>query len=119
MERRVRLRRASDIKAIYEEGKTWKHPLLVLMARPNRRPVTRIGVTASKRLGSAVVRNRAKRLLREAARRLYNKFGSGWDVMLIARTRMVDARAEEVERALAALLRRAQLAQRQRENNSA
>jgi len=57
-----------------------------------------------------VERNRAKRLLREAARHLYSKYGDqGWDMMLVARPRLVDAKMSQVERALASLLERARL----------
>ena len=56
-----------------------------------------------------MARNRAKRLLREAARRLYPQFGAGWDVMLVARVNILEAKAPQVEAALASLLKRAGL----------
>jgi ribonuclease P protein component len=83
--------------------------MLVLVARPNGLDLSRVGVTASRRLGGAVPRNLAKRLLREAARRLYPQFGTGWDVMLIARSGVLKAKEPQVEEALASLLRRARL----------
>jgi ribonuclease P protein component len=57
-----------------------------------------------------VERNRAKRLLREAARHLYPEFQSkSWDIMLIARPQLVNASEREVEKALSTLLERAGL----------
>jgi len=110
MERRIRLRRSSDVKRVYDEGKSWVHPLLVLIVRPNDLGLSRVGVTASRKVGSAVKRNRAKRLLREAARRLYHRFETeSWDVMLIARPKLVGVKEIEVEQALASLLNRAGL----------
>jgi ribonuclease P protein component len=109
MERRVRLRRTKDVRQVYDEGRSWKHPLLVLIARPNGLDLSRVGVTASRKLGGAVARNRAKRLLREAARHLYPRFVAGWDVMLIARNGILKAKEPQVEEALASLLRRAGL----------
>jgi len=110
MERRIRLRRSSDVKRVYDEGKSWAHPLLVLIVRPNDLGLSRVGVTASRKVGGAVERNRAKRLLREAARHLYPEFESkGWDVVLIARPKLIEAKEAEVEKALASLLNRAGL----------
>lgn len=107
VERRIRLRRTTDVRLVYDEGRSWAHPLLVLVVRPNGLDFSRVGVTASRRVGKAVARNRAKRLMREAARRLYPQFGVGWDVMLIARAAILKVKEPQVEQALASLLRRA------------
>ena len=105
----MRLRRTDDVRRVYDKGRSWAHPLLVLIIRPNGLDFSRVGVTASRRVGGAVARNRAKRLLREAARRLYPQFGAGWDVMLVARVSILKAKEPQVEKALASLLKRAGL----------
>ena len=110
IERRIRLRHSRDVQRVYDEGRSLAHPLLVMIVLPNDVDLSRVGVTASRRVGGAVERNRAKRLLREAARHLYPEFQSkGWDVMLIARPQLVNASEREVEKALSTLLERAGL----------
>ncbi len=109
MERRIRLRHTNDVRQVFDKGRSWAHPLLVLIARPNGLDLSRVGVTASRKLGNAVARNRAKRVMREAARGLYPQIGAGWDVMLVARKRILRVKEPQVERALAALLERAGL----------
>ena len=110
MERRLRLRHSRDVQRVCDEGESWAHPLLVLVIRPNVVGFSRVGVTASRNVGNAVERNRAKRLLREAARHLYPLYESeGWDVMLIARPKLIGVEEMAVEEALASLLERAGL----------
>ncbi|HEC33396.1 MAG TPA: ribonuclease P protein component [Chloroflexi bacterium] len=109
MERRVRLRRSADVALIRREGRSWSHPLLVLVARPNGLDLARVGVVASRRLGKAVARNRAKRLLREAARRLHADLKPGWDLLFIARPEILKVKEPQVWEALNLLAKRAGL----------
>ena len=60
---------------------------LVLYARKNRSATNRVGVTVSKKLGCAVVRNRIRRRLREVYRLNEAKFAPGWDIVVVARSR--------------------------------
>ncbi len=63
----------------------------VLYARPNRTEGNRIGITVSKKLGHAVVRNRTRRRIREIYRLNEQRFAPGWDIVVVARTRAVEA----------------------------
>ena len=58
---------------------------IIILAAPNAERHARIGITVSKRIGSAVKRNRYKRLFREIYRRHKELFPSGYDFVLIAR----------------------------------
>ena len=64
---------------------------LVLYARCNRTATNRVGIAVGKKLGKAHIRNRARRRLREVYRLNEEKFSSGWDIVLVARSRCVDA----------------------------
>ena len=64
---------------------------LVLYARRNRTGTNRVGITVSKKLGKANVRNRVRRRLREVYRLNEEKFQSGWDIVIVARTRAIRA----------------------------
>ena len=63
----------------------------VMYARPNRSQCNRVGITVSKKLGHAVVRNRTRRRIREIYRLNELRFAPGWDIVVVARTRAVEA----------------------------
>ena len=64
---------------------------LVLYARKNRSATNRVGVTVGKKLGHAVVRNRVRRRLREVYRLNEDRFLPGWDIVVVARSRCIQA----------------------------
>ena len=64
---------------------------LVLYARKNRSTTNRVGITVGKKLGGAVVRNRVRRRLREVYRLNEERFLPGWDIVVVARSRCIQA----------------------------
>jgi ribonuclease P protein component len=81
-----RLTRRSEFLRVAGRGRKAARPGLVLQALPSETRALRLGFTATKKIGGAVVRNRAKRRLREAARlTLSGDAAPGWDLVLIAR----------------------------------
>jgi len=106
------LKTTTDFQRVRREGQSWSHPLVVLSACPNDQNETRIGITASKSVGGAVARNRAKRRLREAMRRKEKESGisGGWDFILIARPPLVKAEWRKVIDALNGLMQKWQIA---------
>ena len=75
----------------------------VLYARRNRTGMNRVGITVSKKLGHAVVRNRTRRRIREIYRLNEERFTPGWDIVIVARTRSVDANFSKMTAALLSL----------------
>ena len=99
MNSRFTLKQNSDFRRLYAKGKTSANRYLVLYCRHNGRGVNRMGYTVSSKLGGAVVRNRVRRRLREIARLNMPGLKSGWDVVVVARTRAVAASYAELDRA--------------------
>ncbi len=110
MQRRFRLTRSEDFKRVRRSGKSYAHPLLVLVVHAADHGQLHVGVAASRTVGNAVERNRAKRLMREAIRTLIPSLPTGWDLLCIARPPLLSSDVFQVREALLILLRRAGLA---------
>ncbi len=80
-----RIRRSADFQRTYKLRRSAADPLIVVFGFPNELPHTRLGISASRRLGGAVVRNRWKRLLREAFRLSCLRLPPGVDLVVIPR----------------------------------
>jgi ribonuclease P protein component len=109
MESRFRLRENERFQRVRAEGRSWSHLLLVLCALPNGLEYSRFGFSVSKRVGRAVVRNRVKRLLREAARARQDLIAPGQDLVFIARRPIAEMEYGEVDQAVEQLLKQAGL----------
>jgi len=81
------LTRNNDFLRLYRRGKSLADPCVICYLMPNRLGVVRLGLTTSKKIGGAVARNRARRVLRAAFRDILPLFKSGYDIVLVARTK--------------------------------
>lgn len=106
MKREQRLRRPRDFSAAYRSGRAHGNQTLVVRVRPNGGTATRFGFAVGKAVGGAVVRNLVKRRLREIARGTATK--PGLDIVVGARKPAAEATYQELERAFASLMRRAE-----------
>ncbi|HET6845530.1 MAG TPA: ribonuclease P protein component [Anaerolineales bacterium] len=107
MQRNFRLTRSEDFERVRRSGRSFSHPMMVLVARPSELEHIRVGVVAGRAVGNAIARNRAKRRLREAVRAVQNTVQPGWDIILIARLPLLASASIQVMDALKTLLRRA------------
>lgn len=111
MERKFRLNHTLDIQRVRREGKSFAHPLFVLITLPDQ-SVERslIGVIATKSVGGAVERNHAKRLLRASADSLAGHIKDGNMILLVARKRILEAdSSDDVREILESQLKKADL----------
>lgn len=112
--RRVqRLRSPRDFQRVRAQGRRVSGAVLLLgyaaRSEPDNSGLTRIGLSVSRRVGGAVVRNRVKRRLREVIRRQLARIAPGYDLVITARPGAADARMETLEQDVAVLLARARL----------
>ena len=82
---------------------------LVLYARKNRTDSNRVGITVSKKLGKAHIRNRTRRRIREVYRLNEEAFQPGWDIVVVARSKAVEADFGDLTRGYLALAKKAGL----------
>lgn len=99
MKRAFTIKENYEFRRMYAKGKSGVSPWLVVYMRPNKLGHNRLGLTVSAKLGHAVVRNRIRRRLREIFRLNQPKLKQGYDVIIVARTRAVDAPYRDLERA--------------------
>lgn len=88
---------------LYRQGKSQVTPFFVVYSKKNRLKINRLGITATKKIGNAVERNRAKRVIREAYRLLEPQLPIGMDIVIVARRKTVFLKMQTVMTALAGL----------------
>jgi len=112
MERRLRLRREAEVRAVRSRGRSWADGPLVARILPNQidPPQNRYAVVAGKKVGKAVQRNRLKRLVREALRHLHPTLAQGHDLVVVVRGDVEEMPSYDVARtSLERMFRRAGL----------
>ena len=103
----VRLQRNAQFRRVYAEGRRAEGRLAVLYALDAPGQPRAVGVVTSRKIGGAVVRNRARRLLREAYRLNQHKLKDNVQLVLIARSAINGKRRPEVESAVLGLFQEA------------
>jgi ribonuclease P protein component len=98
------LRSAVDFQQIQGQSRTRAHPTLLVRYRQNDLGQTRFGISTGRRIGTAVVRNRSRRRLREILRRLSARVEPGWDVLVVCRKPAAEASQVELTEILTKLM---------------
>ena len=109
MKRAVTLKENHEFRRMYKKGASAVGGGMVLYCRKNRLGHNRLGLTASVKLGHAVVRNRARRRLREVYRLNGGALKQGYDIILVARSRTISAGWKELNDTFLRLCRKLDL----------
>ena len=84
------LTKRRDFKAVFNEGVSSSSSFLVIYAKPNELRFSRLGLAVSRKIGNAVIRNKIRRLLREAMRACVKDMAEHYDFVIIARKASVE-----------------------------
>ena len=87
MKKTVSIKVNNHFKYLYAKGSTIVCPYFILYYKKNNKNIRQLGITVSKKIGNAVVRNRAKRVLKEAYRLLELQIKNGYDFVLVSRSK--------------------------------
>ena len=107
MKREFRLTRTIDFKRVRREGRSYAHPLLVLIVISSDLSRLRIGVSTSHAVGNAVNRNRAKRRVRACLDKFIPLISQDYDLIVLARRPVVTADFDKICQVMRDLLDRA------------
>ena len=100
MKHTVPLKKNHEFRRLYNKGKSAVSPYFAVYCRKTGRPENRLGITTGLKLGNAVMRNRALYRTSEAQLR------TGFDLVIVARTRVIYGRYAELERSLRQLFKK-------------
>lgn len=95
------LNKNKDFLFLYRKGKSVVGRYAVIYVRPNKKPYNRLGITAGKKVGNAVHRNRAKRIIRQAYRENEKDIPLGLDIVIVARASICSVKSGVISEWLA------------------
>ena len=102
-----KLKQNWEFRRAYSRGRSYLTPDFVLYTVKGQNGKIRLGITVSRKLGTAVKRNRAKRVLTAAFRNCIPFMTEGTDYVLVARSRLLSQKSDRVAALLAAILKKA------------
>ncbi len=101
------LKRNNDFKRVYQKGKfAFANPFVVVYSVKSKKAIPGIGITASKKIGNAVLRNRARRVIREALRPYCDSLNSHQDIVIVARSAAGKVKMQTLQKALVKALKK-------------
>jgi ribonuclease P protein component len=104
-----RISRGKEYSGIYKWGRRTVGQYMIVFALPTQLKHNRFGIVTSKKIGNAVIRNRAKRQLREVIRKYLDQLLPGHDVVIVARYSIKDVGLDLIEKDFLRLMRKANI----------
>ena len=106
MKKTVSLKRNEDFQYVFKRGKTKGSGILVAFVVPNDMGLNRLGVTVSKKMGKAVMRNRLRRRIKEAFRAFEESLTAGHDIVILPKPELAKASFAELQKTLKYLMKK-------------
>lgn len=104
------LKKDADFRKVYRNGKSVANRFLVMYTFPNKSDNNYIGISVSKKVGKANVRNKARRRIKESYRlNIDGNIKVGYDIVFIARVAIKDAQYADIEKAMKHLVKKSNL----------
>ena len=104
------LKKDSDFRKVYKHGKSFANRHLVMYILNNKSENSRIGISVSKKVGKAIIRNKVRRRIKEAYRlNIDEKIKNGHDIVFIARVDIKDADYSDIEKSMKHLIRKSDM----------
>ncbi|HJQ71020.1 MAG TPA: ribonuclease P protein component [Blastocatellia bacterium] len=92
-----RLLKRGAFRRVYDEGRKFQATYFIAFVLPNEDDLTRLGITATRKIGKSVERNRARRLVREVFRKNRWLVPQGVDIVINVKRALVEARLNDLE----------------------
>ncbi len=103
----VTIKENKDFRRVYMRGSSYASGILVTYVIRNRSKITRIGITTGKKIGKAVLRNRSRRIIREAFREISDDVKTGYDIVFVARGKTPFVKSYDILRSMKKQLKQA------------
>ena len=85
-----------EFRRVYKKGKSFVNAAVIIYILKNKKKINRIGITTSKKIGNAVLRNRARRIIRAAFSQYEDKLQVGYDIIFVARSRTYSLKTQNL-----------------------